>query len=158
MAAWAWTPLLVPAGIAAAALLPRAEAGPSLGAGAFLVGLDLVVENAGAMLGWWTTTGGLFRIGVTPVEVLVLAFMAGACLGPAVKRWPGPSWTLVGGLAVGGAAIEVGLIEAGLMTYAGLWNPVLAFLAYVAALSATLAVHRALARGARIAGPSRVAD
>lgn len=140
---WAWSSLLVPAVVAAAFILPRAEPLPSLAAGAFLAGLDLVVENAGAALGWWTTTGGLARIGVTPVEIVVVAFFAGACLGPVLER---VRWELavVAGLAGGAVVAEQVLISVGMMAYAGPWSAGPAFVAYLGALGATRWVDRAV--------------
>lgn len=140
---WAWSSLLVPAAVAAAIILPRAEPLPSLAAGAFLAGLDLAVENAGAALGWWTTTGGLSRLGVTPVEVLVVALLAGACLGPVLER---VRWELavVAGLAGGAVVAEQILISLGMMGYGGPWNAGFAFVAYLGALGATRLVDRAV--------------
>lgn len=142
---WTWTALLVPGLAAFAALfprIPRAARGPAVASGAFLVVLDLAVENAGWHLGLWSADGALVSVGVTPVEVLVLAFLAGACLAAFLDVWPrGPASGLAL-LAAGGAAVEAGLVHLGMMTYHAPWGPVWAFAAYLGALSATLGVHR----------------
>lgn len=148
---WAWSSLLVPAVVAAALILPRAEALPSLAAGVFLAGLDLVVENAGASLGWWTTTGGLVRLGVTPIEVVAVALLAGACLGPVLERVD-RELAVVAGLAGGAVAVEQVLISAGMMRYAGPWSAGPAFVAYVAALWATRRVDRAVRARVAVSG------
>lgn len=122
--------------------VPARPQGPALLAGAFLAGLDLAVENAGGALGLWTTHGALWSVGVTPVEVLVLAFLAGAGLSGWTSVWPFGTLSGLGLLALGGAGLEAGLVHLGMMAYHAPWSPIWAVLAYVLALAATLAVHR----------------
>lgn len=142
---WTWTALLVPGLAAFAWLFPRsshAARGPAVAAGAFLVVLDLAVENAGWHLGLWTADGALVSVGVTPVEVLVLAFLAGASLAGFLDLWPRGAISGLVLLAAGGAAIEAGLVHLGMMSYHAPWGPVWAFAAYLGALATTLGVHR----------------
>lgn len=145
MASWVWTALLVPGIAAAWFYLRQAEPRPALVGGAFLAALDLVVENGGAALGLWSTRDALVSLGVTPLEVLVLAFLAGATLGPFLAATGGSRWRNLAGLALGAVAIEQILRVAGVLVYHDPWHPLWAFVAYLGALSATALVHDRLA-------------
>lgn len=136
-----WTLLLLPGAAAFFALAGRGHRAANALAGAFLLVLDVAVENAGAAAGLWRTVGaGPLAVGVTPLPVLALAFMAGASLGPFLELWParaGGRWGGLALLALGGAAVEAALVAAGLMRYHPPWNGALAFGAYLAALGLT---------------------
>lgn len=156
MASWVWPALVAAAIPPAVVLLQGAKPRAALGAGAFLAAVDLAVENAGGMLGWWQTHQVGLAVGVTPVEILVVAALAGASLGPFLARVPASRIRSVAGLALGGVALEQLLSTLGLLTYAGPWNPLWAFLAYVAALWLTAEVHdRLAARRPRAEPPDR---
>jgi len=110
--------------------------------GLFLFAFDFMFENAGLLLGYWHTSGGLVQLGAVPIEVTVIAFLAGhayAMLFPRKFDWRValPTSLLI---AVAGAGIEAIINSQGALIYTGGWTSLHALVAYFVAF---LIMHKA---------------
>jgi len=101
----------------------------SLCYGALLVIIDFVVQSLGAYFKLWKTTGSILFVGAVPIEVLVIAFMAGSI----VARLTTDIQPCILGIAVAGvgAYIEAMLVKINVLHYYSAWNSALAFATYL---------------------------
>jgi len=115
---------------------------PALVLGLFLMVFDFLFESLGAVLGLWhiNPANSILMLGVVPVEVLLIAFFAGATyyyiLAPKTDFKRMVFTALM--IATAGMVLEKELIALNHMTYSPdsatfiSWNPIYAFIAYFA--------------------------
>ncbi len=102
--------------------------------GLFLALFDFVVETAGGLLGFWSSSGSVLALGFVPIEVFFIAFAAGV----AYRIVFSPTFSLAFGvassllIAVVGVGIESVLLGEGLLHYANGWTSWHALVAYFA--------------------------
>lgn len=100
--------------------------------GVFLVVYDFIVENAGAILGYWNTYGSRFFVGAVPIEIMTLILFGGIGWAMHLPKKFNKFFLLAESTVFGfyGALGEYLLILNGLMVYKGGWNSVDAFFGY----------------------------
>jgi hypothetical protein len=91
--------------------------------GIYLMVSDWVIENAGAMLGYWFSYNSIFFVGAVPLEVMVAALGGGIGYGLMLpKKWDTKYLTLASLIpAVGGLMGEAKLQLIGNMAYGNGW-------------------------------------
>ncbi|MBI1973226.1 hypothetical protein HYS54_00290 [Candidatus Micrarchaeota archaeon] len=100
--------------------------------GAFLVVFDFAVENAGAILGFWTVKQSALHVMAVPVEVMILIFFGAAAWAmhvPEKRNW---LYMLFDSLNFGffGALGEFILLQNQMMEYSNGWTSMHAFAGY----------------------------
>jgi hypothetical protein len=92
--------------------------------GFFLVLFDFAFETWGAVSGLWQPFGSSLLIGAQPIEVTLIAFLAGATYSLVFPRKLDLSLALFSSLLIGctGALIEALLITGGWFAYYGPWT------------------------------------
>lgn len=110
--------------------------------GLFLFAFDFIIENAGLLLGYWHTCGSVLQLMAVPLEVALIAFLAGcayALLFPPKFDWSlGAASSLL--IAVVGTGIEAIIVGQGVLVYTGGWTSYHTLAAYFAAF---LLMHKA---------------
>jgi len=100
--------------------------------GIFLLVFDYIFETAGYYLNLWEATGSVFRLGAPPIEVLIIAFLAGftytMLFEKKFKLYYGLATSLL--IAVVGTSFEALLISEGLLIYSGGWTSYHALVSY----------------------------
>jgi|GEM_PF-1751938 len=132
-----WTYLLVVAvgitGTLAALLRPdRRTLKHAALLGLFLALFDFVFENAGAQAGLWYSQGGWAYLMAVPVQVIVIALLAGATFHLVMPARKDMLYITASSLLIAavGTGIEAMLLDHGLLTYSGGWTSTHAVMAY----------------------------
>lgn len=132
-----WTYLLILAagifGTLLASLRPgRAMLKNAALLGTFLALFDFVFENAGAVAGLWYSQGGWAYLGAVPVQVFIIAFLAGGAFHLVLPARKDALYMTSTALLIAaiGTGIESILLDHGLLTYAGGWTSTHAVLSY----------------------------
>lgn len=100
--------------------------------GIFLVVFDFIVENSGAILGYWNTYGSRFFVGAVPIEIMILILFGGTAWAMHLPKKFNKIFLFGESTVFGfyGALGEYLLILNGLMIYKGGWTFIHAFFGY----------------------------
>lgn len=100
--------------------------------GIFLLVLDFIVQNAGALLGYWNSYKSIFSVGATPIEIMLVCLFGGAAWYLYLPKKFVPAHSAVDALLFSSYATlgEFILGKEGLLIYSGGWTSLHAFLAY----------------------------
>jgi len=107
----------------------------SLYLGLFLMIFDWILENIGALMGFWVSYGSMLFVSAVPLEVMIACVSVGVAYSVLVpKKW-NLKYIIFCSLipAVGGTLGEARLQSIGLMTYGNGWTWIHAFISYFAA-------------------------
>ena len=110
-----------------------AKPGRALKLGVFLMVFDWIVENAGAIMGLWTTHNSVFPVGAVPIEIMARTVIGGSAWAITLPKKPTKQFLALEVLLFGvyGALGEYMLGLNGVMRYYGGWAPIHAFFGYV---------------------------
>lgn len=100
--------------------------------GLFLALFDFVFENAGASAGLWYSQGAPFYLLAVPIQVFLIAFLAGAAFHLVLPARKDALYMTSTALLIAaiGAGIESILLDHGLLSYVGGWTSTHAVLSY----------------------------
>ena len=118
--------------------------------GVFLMIFDVIVENAGGILGFWSVESSVFYLGYVPIEVMILILIGGTAWAMAQpkKIYPVNVAADVLLFTIFGALGEFVLIHNGMMVYSNGWNSLYALVGYFLTwVMLHFVWHRILRRG-----------